>query len=130
MDRFMQMALDEARASQREGGNPYGAVLVRQGEIIGVGHNRAIQNNDPISHGEIEAIRAAGLQDDYSDTILYTNAFPCVMCAGAIVRLGIPKVVIGATPPGYESSRTFLQANGIELIDLNSDECHQLLEQA
>ena len=128
MDRFMQLALDEARASQREGGHPYGAVLVRNHEIIGVGHNHEIQNNDPISHGEIEAIRAAGLQKDYSDTILYTTAFPCLMCAGAIAKLQMPTVIFGATWPGCETSQAFMQANSIELVDLNLDECHQLLE--
>ena len=56
-----------------------------------------IQNNDPLSHGEMEAIKAAGLQESYADTVLYTSAFPCLMCAGAIVRYQIPKVIIGAS---------------------------------
>ena len=87
----MQMAIEEAQATKAEGGQPFGAVLVRGGEVIGRGRNLSIQNNDPLSHGEMEAIKDAGLQESYADTVLYTTAFPCLMCAGAIVRYQIPQ---------------------------------------
>jgi cytosine deaminase len=61
MDRFMAMAIEEASATKAEGGSPFGAVLVRAGQIIGRGRNLMIQNKDPLSHGEMEAIKAAGL---------------------------------------------------------------------
>ena len=57
MDRFMQMAIEEAQATKAEGGSPFGAVLIREGEVIGIGRNLMIQNNDPLSHGEMEAIK-------------------------------------------------------------------------
>ena len=76
MDEFMAMAIEEASATKAEGGSPFGAVLVRGGEVIGRGRNLMIQNNDPLSHGEMEAIKAAGLQESYADTVLYTTAFP------------------------------------------------------
>jgi len=115
IDAHMQRAIEEAQKTKTEGGQPFGAVLIRGNKMIGVGHNRAIQNNDPISHGEIEAIRDAGLQDTYADTTLYTTAFPCLMCAGASWE--------GSAP-----SRAFMESHGIELIELRLDTCYQLLE--
>jgi len=128
MDKYMQLAIQEAQATKDEGGSPYGAVLIRGDEIIGVGRNLMVQNNDPISHGEIEAIRNAGLQTTYEDTVLYTTAFPCIMCAGAIVRNNIPKVIIGASWDYNTASREFMQSNGIELIEWKLDDCYQLVD--
>jgi len=128
MDKYMQMAIQEAQATKNEGGSPYGAVLIRGDVIIGKGRNLSIQNNDPISHGEIEAIRDAGLQDTFEDTVLYTTAFPCIMCAGAIVRQGIPKVIIGASWEHNPTSREFMQSHGIELVEWKLAECYQLVD--
>ena len=127
MDDFMQVAIAEAKATQAEGGNPYGAALVRGDEIIGRGQNRARQHNDPTSHAEIEAIRAAGLQETYTDTVMYASAFPCLMCAGAIVKLGIPKVVVGAALGGHETSLAFMGSHGVEVVLLQTDACLELL---
>ncbi len=127
MDKFMQIAVTEARATQAEGGYPYGALLVRGQEIIGTGRNRVIQHNDPTSHAEIEAIRAAGLQESYDDTVLYATAFPCLMCAGPIVKLGIPKVVIGSTWPGCETSQEFMESHSVKLVILELEACQVLL---
>lgn len=125
---FMLQAIEEALATKAEGGQPYGAVLVRQAAVIGRGRNRSIQNNDPLSHGEMEAIKDAGLQESYADTVLYTTAFPCLMCAGTIVRYQIPKVIIGASWGHSATSRDFLHSHGIELEEWQLPECHQLLE--
>ena len=128
MDEFMAVAIEEAAATKAEGGSPFGAALIRDGEIVGRGRNLMIQNNDPISHGEIEAIRAAGLQDSYADTTLYTTAFPCLMCAGAIVRYQIPRVIIGASWEHSAASRDFMRAHGIELVELRLPECYALVD--
>jgi creatinine deaminase len=93
MDAFMQAALREALAARAQGGHPFGAALVRGDRIIGTGHNRMVQSGDPTSHAEIEAIRNAGRQETYADTVMYATALPCLMCAGAIVKLQIPKVI-------------------------------------
>jgi cytosine deaminase len=127
MDIFMQTAIEEAKAALAEGGYPYGAVLARGDELISTGRNQMIAKNDPTSHAEIEAIRAAGLRETFADTVMYASAFPCLMCAGAIVRLGIPKVVVGATWPGCESSHAFMQTNGVEVIILELEACQALL---
>ncbi len=128
MDRYMQMAIEEARATKAEGGSPFGAVLVRGDAVLGRGRNRMIQNNDPLSHGEMEAIKAAGLLESYADTVLYTTAFPCLMCAGAIVRYQIPTVIIGASWEHNAPARAFMQGHGIKLLEWRLDDCYQLVE--
>ncbi|MCY4537158.1 MAG: nucleoside deaminase [Chloroflexi bacterium] len=128
MDPYMQMAIEEAQATKAEGGSPFGAVLVRGDEVLGRGRNLMIQNNDPLSHGEMEAIKAAGLQESYADTVLYTTAFPCLMCAGAIVRYQIPKVIIGASWEHNAPSRDFMESHGIQLLEWRLEQCYQLVE--
>lgn len=124
----MQMAIDEARAAQAAGDYPYGSVLVRGGEIIGVGRNQMNTHNDPTSHAEIEVLRAAGLQLTYADTVMYASAFPCLMCAGPIVMLGVPRIIAGASWDGYEVSRAFLESHGVRLEVWELDECKDLLK--
>ena len=123
----MQMAVEEARAAQAAGDYPYGSVLVRGGEVIGRGRNQMNTHNDPTSHAEIEVLRAAGLQATYADTIMYASAFPCLMCAGPIVMLGVPEVIAGASWEGYELSRAFLESHGVKLTILELEECKRLL---
>ena len=109
MDEFMWKAIEEAKAAQTSGvGHPYGAVLVQDDKLVSTGRNRMIEKNDPTSHAEIEAFRAAGLRDTFAGMVMYASAFPCLMCAGAIVALGGPKLIVGASWPGCESSLAFL----------------------
>ena len=128
MDKYMQIAINEARSAEAEGNYPYGSVLVRGEEIIGRGRNHMNTHNDPTSHAEIEVIRAAGLQATYADTIMYASAFPCIMCAGPIVMLGIPELIVGASWEGCESSRAFMELNGVKITVLELEECKQLLK--
>ena len=127
MDPYMRIAVQEARDALAEGNFPYGAVLVRGGAVIGVGRNHMNTHNDPTSHAEIEVLRAAGLQSTYADTVMYASAFPCIMCAGPIVMLGVPEVIVGASWKGYETSRAFLESHGVKITILELDECKQLL---
>ena len=127
MDPYMRIAVQEARDALAEGNFPYGAVLVRGGAVIGVGRNHMNTHNDPTSHAEIDVLRAAGLQSTYADTVMYASAFPCIMCAGPIVMLGVPEVIVGASWEGYETSRAFLESHGVKLTILELDECKQLL---
>ena len=127
MDEFMQIAINEAKAAQAEGNYPYGSVLVRGIKILGIGRNHMNTHNDPTSHAEIEAIRAAGLQESYVGTVMYASAFPCIMCAGPIVMLGIPELIVGASCEGFESSRAFMESNGVKITVLELEECKELL---
>lgn len=99
MNKFMKMAIDEARDGIRSGdGGPFGCVIVKDGVVIGSGHNQVVRLNDPTCHGEIMAIRSACRTlgtFDLSGCQLYTTAQPCPMCAGAVQWANIEKVYYG-----------------------------------
>jgi cytosine deaminase len=126
MDEFMQVAIAEAQQGLEEGGIPIGSVLVRDGKILGQGHNKRVQDGDPVTHAEIDCLRNAGRIGNYKDTTLYSTLMPCYLCAGAVVQFGIKKVIAGesATFPG---AKEFMESHGVEVIDLNLDECKQLM---
>jgi cytosine/creatinine deaminase len=126
MDEFMKAAIEEARQGLSEGGIPIGSVLVKNGKIIGRGHNKRIQNNDPVTHAEIDCLRNAGRIGSYNDTILYSTLMPCYLCAGAVVQFNIKKVIAGENR-NFTGAREFMESNGVEVIDLDLDECRDLL---
>ncbi len=123
---FMQAAIDEAKKSMGEGGIPIGAVLVRDGEIISRGHNRRVQDNDPLMHAEINCLRNAGRIGQYRDTVLYSTLMPCYLCAGAAVQFGIPKVVVGESV-NFAGAEDLLREKGIEMVNLNLPELVQMM---
>lgn len=124
---LLEIALQEANAGLAEGGIPIGACLVRAGEVIGAGHNQRVQAGDPTAHGEISAMRAAGRQRSYRDTVIYSTLMPCQMCAGAIVQFGIPRVVAGesTTFPGAEE---FLRGHSVVVDVIDDQRCVALME--
>jgi cytosine deaminase len=133
MESFLHAAIDEAKLGLQEGGLPIGSVLVRDGQIIGRGHNRRVQRGDPMAHAEIDCLTNAGRQKTYADTILYSTLMPCFLCTGAAIQFGIPRVIVGESvnfPGGqgkWGTSPAFMRANGIELIDLHDVECVEMM---
>jgi cytosine/creatinine deaminase len=127
MDMFMKAAIDEAGKGLSEGGIPIGSVLVRKRKIIGRGHNKRVQENDPILHAEIDCLRNAGRVGTYKDAVLYSTLMPCYLCAGAIVQFGINKVIAGESET-FAGAKEFMESHGVEVIDLNLDECKQLMK--
>lgn len=127
MDEFMTAAIAEAKQGLSEGGIPIGSVLVKDGQIIGRGHNKRIQDNDPMTHAEIDCLRNAGRIGVYSETILYSTLMPCYLCAGAVVQFGIKKVIAGESQT-FPGAREFMESHQVEVIDLNLDECKQLMQ--
>jgi cytosine/creatinine deaminase len=133
VDAFLQAAIDEAKQGLKEGGLPIGSVLVRNGQIVGRGHNRRVQHGDPMAHAEIDCLTKAGRQKTYADTVLYSTLMPCYLCTGAVIQFGVPKVIVGESVnfPGGEGkwgkSPEFMRANGVEVIDLHDDECIQMM---
>ncbi len=126
MDLFMKCAIEEAEAGLREGGIPIGSVLVRAGRIIGRGHNRRVQDDDPLLHAEIDCLRNAGRIGSYADCTLYSTLMPCYLCAGAVVQFGIGKVVAGESA-NFAGAREFLESHGVEVIDLDLDLCRTMM---
>lgn len=125
-DVFMEAAIAEAILGSDEGGIPIGSVLVRDGAIIGAGHNRRVQDQDPVGHAEISCLRNAGRIGSYGGTVLYSTLMPCFLCAGAVVQFGVPKVVAGESET-FPGAREFMESKGVEVVDLNLDACKQLM---
>lgn len=126
MDYLLSQALEQARIGLREGGIPIGSVLAKDGNIVGRGHNMRVQNNDPTAHAEIECLRNSGRIGTYKQTVLYSTLMPCYLCAGAAVQFGIKKVVVGESK-NFSGAKEFMQAHGIEIIDLDSAECIEMM---
>lgn len=124
---MLEIAIEEARTGLAEGGIPIGAALFDGGgNLLGRGHNRRVQENDPSSHGETDAFRKAGRQRSYRDTIMVTTLAPCWYCSGLVRQFGIGTVVVGESV-NFEGGIDWLKENGVTVIDLNSQECIEML---
>jgi len=126
-DPFMEAAIQEAEKGREEGGIPIGSVLVRDGVIIGRGHNRRVQNNDPMVHAEIDCLQNAGRIGSYQDCILYSTLMPCFLCAGAVVQFHIPRVIVGESRT-FSGAREFMEAHGVTVIDYDLNRCQMMME--
>src|SRR5712675_1579388 len=124
---MLRIAIDEARQGLAEGGIPIGAALFDSGgNLLGRGHNRRIQENDPSIHGETDAFRKAGRQRTYRDKIMVTTLAPCWYCSGLVRQFGIGTVVVGESV-NFRGGIDWLRENGTEVIDLHSEDCIQML---
>ncbi len=129
MDKFMQMAIDEAKQGLAEGGIPIGSVIVHNGNIIGRGHNRRVQQGSVVLHGEMDAFENAGRQPAkvYQDCTLYTTLSPCPMCSGAILLYGIKKVIVGENKT-FIGDENLLRSRGVDVTVLQDQTCIQLMQ--
>ena len=124
---LLDIAIQEARLGLAEGGIPIGAALFDgEGNLLGRGRNRRVQESDPSIHGETDAFRKAGRQRSYRDTIMATTLAPCWYCSGLVRQFGIGKVIVGESET-FAGGIDWLRDNGVEVIDLNNAECKQLL---
>jgi creatinine deaminase len=124
---MLEVAIAEARQSLAEGGIPIGAALFnRQGALLGRGHNRRVQEQDPSVHGETDAFRKAGRQRSYRDTIMVTTLAPCWYCSGLVRQFNIGTVIVGESF-NFQGGVDWLRENGVTVIDLASAECVKLL---
>lgn len=128
IDEFMSIAIEEAKKGRAEGGIPIGSVLVKDGQIIGRGHNKRVQDSDPVTHAEIDCLRNAGRVGNYRGTIIYSTLMPCYLCAGAVVQFGIKKVIAGEDET-FGGAKEFLQSHGVEVINVESEECKQMMRE-
>jgi cytosine/creatinine deaminase len=128
-ERYLQVAIEQARQGLAEGGIPIGAALVVDGEVRGAGHNRRVQLGSPIRHGETDALEVAGRLPAavYARATMYTTLSPCDMCTGAILLYGIPRVVIGENRT-FLGAEDLLRSRGVEVVVLDSPECAAMME--
>lgn len=125
---FLDAAIAEARIGRKEGGIPIGAVLVVDGRVLAIGHNRRVQMGSAIRHGETDALENAGrlTADVYRRATMVTTLSPCDMCSGAILLYEIPRVVIGENTT-FQGPEEYLISRGVELVHMASDECRQMM---
>jgi creatinine deaminase len=127
LPRYIDIALAQARTGLDEGGIPIGAALFDgNGELLGAGHNRRVQDDDASSHAETDAFRRAGRRRGYRDCVMVTTLSPCWYCSGLVIQFGIGAVVLGEsrTLPGGKS---WLADRGVEIVDLDDERCVELL---
>ena len=127
-DLLMKAAIDEARQGLAEGGIPIGSVLVKDGVIIGRGHNRRVQKKSAVLHAEMDCLENAGRLKaaDYQKCVIYSTLSPCDMCTGTILLYKIPTVVIGENMT-FKGPEDYSQSRSIKLVNLQSEECQQLM---
>ena len=126
--RFLAVAIEQARIGRDEGGVPIGGALVADGRVLGAGHNRRVQLGSAIRHGETDAMEVAGRlpASVYRRATMYTTLSPCDMCTGTILLYGIPRVVMGENET-YVGGEDYLRSRGVEVINLDSEECKRLM---
>jgi cytosine/creatinine deaminase len=126
---MLAVALAEARKGLSEGGIPIGAAIFNEsGKLIGAGHNRRVQNNDPSLHGETDAFRNAGRQRSYRKLIMVTTLAPCWYCSGLVRQFGFGTVIVGESR-NFQGGIEWLRSLGIKVIDLDSQDCVSLLSE-
>jgi len=126
---LLEAAIAEARRGRDEGGIPIGAaIFTRDGRLLGAGHNRRVQHGDPSAHGETDAFRNAGRQRSYRDLIMVTTLAPCWYCSGLVRQFGFRTLVVGESRT-FRGGVDWLRELGIEVIDLNSEECFDLMSE-
>jgi creatinine deaminase len=130
MDPYLQLAIEEARQGLAEGGIPIGSVLVVDGQVVGRGHNRRVQQGSAILHAEMDCLENAGRlkASDYRRAVLYSTLSPCDMCSGTALLYGIPKVVIGENRT-FQGPEEYVRSRGVELVIVDNAECIELMRQ-
>lgn len=124
---MLEVAVAEARAGMEERGIPIGAALFdASGALLGRGHNRRVQDDDPSAHAEVDAFRNAGRRATYGDTIMATTLAPCWYCSGLVRQFGIPVVVVGESRT-FRGGIDWLRESGVQVVDRDSQECVDLL---
>ena len=124
---MLDVAVEEARIGLSEGGIPIGAALFsRDGVLLGRGHNRRVQDDDPSVHGETDAFRAAGRQRNYRSTIMVTTLSPCWYCSGLVRQFNIGAIVVGEAKT-FSGGHDWLAENGVDVTVLSDERCVQMM---
>jgi cytosine deaminase len=127
IDSNMRAAIEEARKGLAEGGIPIGSALSRNDQLLASGHNKRVQDGDPVTHAEIDCLRNAGRIGTFHNTVLYSTLMPCYLCAGAVVQFGIKRVIVGESRT-FAGAVDFMRSHGVEVTDLDLPECYEMME--
>ena len=126
---WLAVAVAEARAGLAEGGIPIGAALFgADGTLLGRGHNRRVQDDDPSVHAETAAFRAAGRQRSYRGTTMVTTLSPCWYCSGLVRQFGISRVVIGEAVT-FHGGHDWLAEHGVEIVLFDDADCVAMMRE-
>ena len=123
---FLRAAYEQALKSYNEGGLPIGAAMVENGNVVAAGHNRRVQDGDPIAHGEMDCFRKAGRRVRYEGVTLYTTLSPCMMCSGTILQFGVKRVVVGENR-NFPGNIDLLQSRGVTVRLMDDADCIALM---
>src|SRR5271155_5030415 len=124
---LLSVAVAEARQGLLENGIPIGAAIFdASGKLLGSGHNRRMQHNDPSAHGDTAAFRNAGRQRTYRDKIMVTTLAPCWYCSGLVRQFGFETLVVGESQ-NFQGGLDWLRSVGVKVFDLDSTECASLM---
>ncbi len=142
---FMQLAIEEARKTMKDDiGGPFGAAVVKDGEILAVSSNRVLADNDPTAHAEVTAIRSACARlkvHDLSGCEIYATGYPCPMCLSAIIWANIKKVYVCGMPEDADAigfrddfiydfiQKKMQDKNTLEIIETNREPAKMLYEE-
>src|SRR5690349_8418034 len=128
-ERFLEMAIEEARLGRAEGGIPIGSVLVLDGKVVGRGHNRRVQKGSAILHAEMDCLENAGRlrPADYRRSVLYSTLSPCDMCSGTALLYRIPRIVVGENRT-FRGPEDYVRSRGVELEVVQHPDCIRLME--
>jgi cytosine deaminase len=127
-DLFLDAAVEEAELGLAEGGIPIGSVLVIDGEIVGRGHNRRVQQASAILHAEMDCIERAGRLPAaaYRRSVLYSTLSPCDMCSGTSLLYGIPRIVVGENQT-FQGPEDYMRARGVDIDVVDDPRCVELM---
>ena len=123
---FLRAAYEQALESYNEGGLPIGAAMVENGVIIAAGHNRRVQEGDPIAHAEMDCFRKAGRRARYDGVTLYTTLSPCMMCTGTVIQFGVRRVVVGENR-NFPGNIDLLRSHDVEVRLIDDADCSALM---
>lgn len=124
---MLAVAIEEAEAGLAEGGIPIGAALFgADGSLLGRGHNRRVQDDDPSMHAETAAFRAAGRQRSYRGTTMVTTLSPCWYCSGLVRQFGITGLVVGEATT-FSGGHDWLARHGVAVTIVDDAKCKQLM---
>jgi cytosine deaminase len=129
VDRFLEVAIEEARLGLDEGGIPIGSVLVLDDRVVGRGHNRRVQRGSAILHAEMDALENAGRMSgaDYRRSVLYSTLSPCDMCSGAVLLYGIPRVIVGENKT-FRGPEEYVRSRGVDVQVVDDPTCIAMME--